>query len=378
MWRFRPVAAISKPQAPIPMLMRLAWRSQRVANTERQHSEDNVQVTLPLSVKGRQRFYALHESGKIITGRGDVPIYRDPSGYIRRCGLWEPNLITDVGMQNIGSYDWIRGAYNDVGILRDRLLLGDGSGTPAFTDTGLFNQTAESTSNGGFDDEETETVTDDGTTLTAKGVAVRVYTALTAMNFTEYGFTHVSAGQADIHEMLKNGGSPTTVSVPAGKKLRIDHEASLAAPLQTVVTFQVPEYDASDQLVDTVTYNGTLYVCGQRTWNFMEEGLEPAAVHKFAINDRTTAPALGSSVDLGANYVDGDASLEAPTGTEREKMLTVGEPDGNGFSIHSFAWGYVQSGNLFGGVMLVLSDGPVPKDNIHTLSGWLKLAWSRG
>ena len=184
----------------------------------------------------------------------DRPTFaRDQRGERIWGGHWSPNLITNVGMDALRSERIT--SYAGVSLLsptyRTTLRLGTGSTAPAFTDTVLASEVLTSTSSGGFSNANAypDAV---GSEITASYQITRVAEVSAATNFTEYGFSGLTA-DLNIRELFRDEhGDPTTISIVAGKKLRVDHTLLVTIPWGAIeYEFDIEEYDAADALIAT-------------------------------------------------------------------------------------------------------------------------------
>lgn len=342
-------------------------------------------LDVPMGVSGRYRAFVLDEFGNVERGRGGVPVARDPSGFIRRIGDWHPNLITDLGLDRMISYYFLRGGPRaDEGgdnALRYAMAVGDGSTTPATTDTALANEIGVTTGDGGF--QEDERISEDAGDILGEWLHTRIYTAPSNVNVSEFAFRHTSSGtEASIRELLRDGSSnPITISLLSGKKLRIDHDASTRVAKEiTGLTFEVPEYDTGGNLVTTRTYSANIYAWIHSSYPNFVTDFEPAdGTPGVRAGDAVISSpiAVGSSPNLGSGVsASGGVSLPAYVSGSFEKEVgkALTESQANSLNIHNIA--FVSTFEQAGWVV-ALQDGPHPKANTHILELILKRTWSR-
>lgn len=173
-------------------------------------------------------------------------------------GHWNPNLITDTGMDALVT-EPVR-SYTTLGTQeqtwRAYLHVGTGSTEPANSDSSLDSEVQEGNSNGGFSDVYAHNDPDGGE-ITAEYQVTRVITLASNQNLTEYGFSSTPGGSLNIRELLRDGeGDPVTISITAGKKIRVDHKLIVTLPWGAASeSFDILEYDIGDSL--TATHNMT-------------------------------------------------------------------------------------------------------------------------
>jgi hypothetical protein len=217
-----------------------------------------MRAHIKTKARGKIRFFEMHENGQIITGRDDVPVFRDESGFLRRCGHWQDNLITDIGLDQMA----VRSFLSDgTGSGRNRLKLGSGSDLPATTDTALQSYVTDTAANGGFTHSFQRSF--ESGNLVMKQLMTRVHenTTGSGQTFTELGFSHATGNAANIRELFRDeADDPVSISIPNLKKLRVDHMFEQQQPFETALSFDRLVYDASDTLIDTVAHTGKLYV----------------------------------------------------------------------------------------------------------------------
>ena len=187
----------------------------------------------------------------------------------------QPNLITNAGLDNIGSYS--SGSINGEEYMyawRNWFAVGTGSAAPAVTDTALGGEVARSASNGGFTRPTTlNTVSLDSVakTVTAEHVMTRVITFASAQNLAEFGFFPVSSGgQISVRELFRDGsGNPINLPIQPDDQLQMTHKFYITVSVNPAVqnlTLTVPtEVDPS----------GTLTLSGEGVYHY----LKPAPTH---------------------------------------------------------------------------------------------------
>lgn len=217
----------------------------------------NGLIPLHATLKGSLRWQVLDE-------RGVPEVPRTPSGVAigPAEGITQSNLITNYGLNSLA----VNRLYTIVTTgttpapWRRALAVGTGSTAPAFTDVGLVSEVESAASSGAFSSGSTSGLLD---TTTNEWVGYFDVTRLITMsadrNLTEFGFRHTLAADSNmaVRELFRDGGGvPITVSLLAGKIIRVDHriEVRLPAPASgTLATINRLDYDATNTLVATVS-----------------------------------------------------------------------------------------------------------------------------
>src|SRR5690606_18625283 len=107
--------------------------------------------------------------------------------------------------------------------------IGTGSTAPANSDTVLDAEVMTSNSNGGFSDSDSYN-SPSGGFITADFQITRVFTLASSQTLAEYGFSN-DEGSLHIRELFRDEfDNPITISIAAGKKLRLDHTLTIALP----------------------------------------------------------------------------------------------------------------------------------------------------
>lgn len=123
----------------------------------------------------------------------------------------------------------------------------------------LVDPVNQSTSNGGFDGSADIAVTQDDW-VRVRATENVVCTLGANRTITGYGFRYANSGPYAIVERFRDAnGNPISISLLAGKQVRVEHEMITwfdARPQPT--TLNIDEYDAADQYVRTVSLPVTL------------------------------------------------------------------------------------------------------------------------
>lgn len=341
-----------------------------------------------LGLKGRYRFHVLHpDTGKPILGRDGVPIYRDASGFVRRAGIWHPNLITNRGMDQIADE-----GFTGTGGVRNSLKVGTGNATPDVTDATLAAYVGNVTSPNGAND-GVYVYELDGTTYRFTATRHVIYTASGSVALAEFGFDHEAGDYASIRELLRDEvGDPTTVSLEAGQQLAVEHDAIMEVAQSTPVSFDIVEKNLAGTTVDTQSYTGTLHAVMMATSSFWMSYLTPnmLALHSSVDTllfcgglDGTFVPGLGNVVDFVSPYAWGSTPLhDAYVAGSHERLHTLRLPAEDVLSgeagIKMILLGYEYGSDLRYGVALFLDDPQaIPKAANKRLDLRFRISWAR-
>lgn len=343
-----------------------------------------LRVELPaVRVRGRVRYTFLDEN--------DQPTFAlDQHGRRIWGGHWSPNLITNAGMNNLRTQRVT--TYASFGSLaqtyRTTLHLGTGSTEPAFTDSSLVNQVQTSALDGGFTPVSAfpDAV---GGVMTATYRVTRIATVASNTNFTEYGFSG-EGGQLNIRELFRDEfGDPVTVTIVAGKKIRVDHTLEVSIPWGAEEhEFDILEYDAADALVGTtpMTADGLFVATNAGARDRMFKMALPLVTAGGYENKQGRASLTAGSSDPLVAHPSGDLfdlTWEAYTSgsfTQRG-LLTIPEASANG-SVRGFSItpsNALSASTVNNGWRLVFKDPTsFTKADTHTLTLVLDWTWARG
>jgi hypothetical protein len=344
-----------------------------------------MELQLNLGLRGKSRFFVLDEFNNIERGRGGVPVYRNESGFLKKAGDFNKNLITNRGMNEFG----VRTILNDQpqGI-RYRLKVGSGSATPDVADTQLDSYIGESVTNGGFAIVVNTSEVGDNVVYSAR--LTRVYTAPSPVTATEYGFDNATGNNASIRELLRDGeNNPTGVSIPTDKKLRIDHTMELLIPKASTQTLTIKEFDAGNNEVGEENYNVTIRpIISNNTpsLNSIHEGVTSLS-SLYVSSARLTPSNLFASVNLNPSsgfdssfgtWIGIDPEY-TPDSFQRKRGATLIESLGNSISIATIAMGSFNTGGTLNNGYLITLDSPqtLPKDADHIYEFLIVKTWAR-
>ena len=342
-----------------------------------------------MGLSGRYNFTVQHpDTRKTITGRDGMPVYRDGSGFVRRAGVWHPNLITDRGLDQFQNELWL-----DPDGIRDYVKVGTGTATPDVTDATLAAYHGESTSTGPGNDAYLASYnTDAAPEYHFKGTKVGVFTASGAVTLTEFGFDAASGDNASVRELLRDGaGDPTTVALTNGQTISVQHEAFLYMPEETTVAFDVVEKNLAGTTVATESYTGVIYaVYGIATYGSTFGYLEPSSA-KFADDlyfqsvGFTKPAGIGTGTHINqsaANDLAGNPTLLAYTAGDHyvDIRMSLDSTDQlpSDADVKAILTGYISVNDLDVGYALLLDDTQsIPKANTHSLTLTMRMAWGR-
>lgn len=281
------------------------------------------------------------------------------TGERRLLADWFKNLITDQGMNRLGSGGGV-----------SHVLVGSGSTPPANSDTQLASHVA---------------VTGNVTANTSGYVAGPPYYVWTrytwrfaqgaaAGNLSEVGvnWNGATSGSMFSRALIRDGnGNPTTITVLASEFLDVTYELRVYPP-QTDVTFQAT--------ISGQTYNCTLrpsQLSNQSTgWvpSFFAGGgtdyqqLGYTAVYSGSLGPVTDSPS-GSVANTGSSYTTGAYSNNS---FQRDGSLAMGLNDGNlagGIKVFVFQ-------NRIGTFQVEFTPA-IPKTNAQLLTLNMRVSWAR-
>lgn len=285
-----------------------------------------MNANITAAVRGRVRWTILNADGT-----PDEAATRAAGG-----GEWAPNLITDAGLAAIAAGTSLVGSTPDS--LRYALHVGSGTDEPTAADVALGNRIAATISDGGAGASGSTSVA--GGIITNESTVTKIYEATANVNLTEYGFAgSTSSGAAiRIRELFRDGvGDPVTVSLLAGKKVRIDHTLELTLPEAAAVTLVLESFDASDVSEGTVELDATIHpVVG---WlGSLPLGLTPTG-SGGAASGETAAPSPTGSFGFDGGVWDRDWFTNVggtSSGAVASYTMRVPETQLNGADITGF------------------------------------------
>lgn len=274
-------------------------------------------------------------------------------------GDWFKNLITDFGLNQIGS-----GA-----VIGSWVRIGTGTTTPANTDVQLVSQSAATNIQVGG----STVINNSGAPDYQTNWSVTFEFALGAVvgNMAELGLGTASTG-ANLFSrarIVDSGGSPTTITVLASEILQ--------------VTYRISSYPALTDSSGTVDISGV-------TYNYTSRAYNVGGIRNINLGSWT-----GSLISSTAFDATALAALTASSPSGTQTVLTVGSFQAytNGNYYRDFTvTAAIAVGNLTGGIDLIttntggssaifvtqtLFSPAIPKDNTKTLSLTFRISWSR-
>jgi len=272
---------------------------------------------------------------------------------------WIPNLITDLGMNRIGS----QAAFGTF------LRVGTGTTAPANTDTALVSQiaatnnvTGQSSVNAGAPDyQSTFSATWEFTLGAVVGNVAELGVGWTAST---------ASTLATRSRILDGGGSPTTITVLSSEILQ--------------VTYQLTCYPSITDSVGNVTISSVVYgytsrifsaasVAGGQLLNVLINNVSQATAYTGAIGAITAAGPAGTSTGLTA----GSLVAYTPGTYYQDYTITAAVGVGNlGGGIKSIAVTIAGSSIVWSRTQIEFSPN-IPKDNTKTFSMTLRTSWAR-
>jgi hypothetical protein len=282
-----------------------------------------------------------------------------PDGTKRLLADWFPNLITDNGLEIIGT----------TGAFFSYCCVGSGNNAPANSDTTLQTYVANSSAQTVFTRAAASTAPYFGSSTVTYRFAAGVATG----NLAEVGIGPTGGGVNLFSRalILDGGGSPTTITVLSSEALDVTYQLQLYSPT-TDVTGTV--------VIAGVSYNYTIRAANANTTSWSPftyggfGGIASLQVGQGTINGVTGLPTYT------ANGGGADSSTRQTYGAGNHYVDTV-----FGFSLNfGNAAGGINCMNFYAGASYndlgafqLQLDASIPKDNSHVLSLTLRHTWGR-
>ena len=288
------------------------------------------------------------------------------TGERRTLAPWFPNLITDAGLNRMGTS----------GVL-DNCVVGSGSNPPAVGDTTLQSQVAITTT------KPTANLHRAQSTAPYYGSVTNVYRfgeGVAAGNLSEVGIGWT--GGLFSRSLIKDGlGNPTTITVLANEYLDVTYEIRTYPPT-TDTNFQV------------VSAQGVTHNCVARASRVTDPNYWPSnnVNDGSAFNTAARAYTVGGGGSLLSNGTLGPitSSIQNTTQSVNGVSFTLTNQSYADLSFERYATLTVlpQNGNLTGGISAARVsfsigefqysfDPPIAKTNIQTLTLNVKVSWAR-
>lgn len=293
-----------------------------------------------------------------VAGRFKLEAVNEATGERRELAPWFDNLITDQGLNWLGT--------SGIG---QYCLVGTGSTPPAETDTVLANKLAHTTTNAG--------VTYGGQATTPYYSWVRVvfrFAAGTAAgNLTELG-VGISTTLLFSRTLIKDGaGNPTTITVLPSEALDVTYELRLYAPsadaTHTTVIGGVPYTGTVRPSLVTNSASGGAWGVRSFAVPASLSGLSPAfSVYSGAVGAATAGPS-GTQENLTGGVVEAAYSQNSLL---RSGTITCPLSEGN----LAGGIGAVAIGTTLGRYQIGFTPS-IPKDATKVLTLSFTLSWNR-
>ena len=302
-------------------------------------------------------------------------------------GVWHHNLITNRGMDLFATE-----TFSSTSGWRRYSQIGEGSAAPANTDTTLGALVQSTFDDGGFGNEQV-TALQSGE-LVYEFTQRHLHTLSANRNLTEYGYApDTTSGNTVIRELFRDAqGNPITLSVLAGKKVRIDHKLVVRAPFTVApATVYIDEYDAANALTNTRTYPAQAYAYSSSS-SFQNSVVSTvfapnqngfaAKIIGLLSND---APDTNSGVSFSSRPSSSATSSTRWTlepyingSFKRHKTLLVSESDLNG-DLYGLACSFSgTSSSAYGYAFKFDNNAKFTKQNTHTFTFGIEVSWARG
>lgn len=267
-----------------------------------------------------------------VAGRYKIEAVKVDSGERRLLADWFPNIITDIGLNRLGTAD----PY-------DRCVVGTGSATPATTDTQLQTFVASTTTLQSSSSGAQNTEPYYGYYFTT----YRFAAGAAAGNLAEVGMGWANTSLFSRALILDGLGNPTTITVLADEFLDVTYEARL--------------YPPTTDSVYNVTISGVVYtftsraasVTSSSAWGFPTSFfsgplISDSAYYNGSIGAITTTPS-GTSVTGATNL--GTYSIDSYSNNSLERTFALSSS--------------ISQANLTGGISAMLISGD---NNVATTS----------
>lgn len=260
----------------------------------------------------------------------------------------------------------------------------------------LVNGILPSNSTGGFSSVVDDAVTD--TDFLAARTVTRICTFVSAENVTGYGFSQTNNDAITIMDRFRGpAGEPITLSMLAGKSIRVDHTLQLRiSHTPTVHTVQIDQYDAANNLVDSTPTEVDAWAFLQQASGTPLNLIRNWVAPNFALDSNT---ASGSGLLSDAEQVmsprgspatvisDKPMEVTSPfvkseyVGGSRRRTLSIVhiEAHSNGVA-YGWAVGRTNTNGVgvFEGFAFKFRDGfSLVKDANHTLRVGYEISWDR-
>lgn len=296
-------------------------------------------------------------------GKYKLEAVNQGDGRRRLLADWFPNLITNTGLDALGSS----------GVASDYLTtccVGSGTTAPSYTDTSLVSLIASTTTTNSFG---SSTGTQSAAPYYGYNITQFNFAAGTATgNLSEIGVGVNATSLFSRALILDSSGNPTTITV-------LSNEALYA-------TYEVQQYVPTADVTGSITINGVVYDYTLRAANATGNTWAPTGV--------SDSPQLSQCTVFNGTIgaITGQPSgSQAYVGSTTSSAYTQGS-----YTLESTANFGLTNGNVTGGISAVLlqfgtyngagrrgsfqaSFSPaIPKDSSHTMTLVFSTSWARG
>lgn len=281
---------------------------------------------------------------------------RRPDGRVRKDTGWFPNIITDVGLNQIGTLS----TYMSV------CRVGTGSATPTALDTGLGAQVASTSSIQSSINAAQGSEPYYGSLTRTWRFAAGVATG----NLTEIGVGFDAGGNIFSRALILDGsGNPTTITVLADEFLDATYQLRLKPPLVDVnssINISGTDYDTitrAARVTNSTSWGSPSTGGGSNTFNFEMYTGNIAAI--------TTLPTGQHYFTVAGSLAYGDGNLY------RDFQVTVSLDNGNHVSgTRTIGYKLGQGGAM--GHMQTQFDPVIMKNDTQVLTMTMRHTWARG
>jgi len=241
--------------------------------------------------------------------------------------------------------------------------------------TSVPSEVQNGNSDGGFTGSATTYTS--GNDLVYECTIPTVITLNNNQNLTGFRFGPSTTNSAHIIENFRDvSGNPITVSILAGKKVRVDHKLQLRiASVAQPANINLLDYDAANNLINTIPLTAQY----KARWPSPNIGLFTSPLNPAGNFGNVSLAANTETLD-SINWTRVNCSLQLDSYTlgsfQRKKIITVAESDGNGTWIgFSLEYGGGTMGN-FSGVRTIVTPG-FTKNNTQQMTFTFQLSWGR-
>lgn len=322
----------------------------------------------PVLLRGEATWQKLDRNGR--------PLLVPNSRGVLIPGATQKNLITDQGIEDIGTIGYFsQGGFGLSGFRRN-LLLGTGTTTPTNADTALTTPFTDFSWQLQDYPAVVVTYTWSGTKVTRKEEVKVKATMNSAVTLAEFGFDNDN-GNLSVHALLKDeAGTATPIAFGAGEILLLSH--SLYQEIDCVIAaedFAVDSYDVADTLLGTDTISGDGGPFCTSGWeDDLFSAFNPSSYY-FRCPERITSFS-SIAYDQGFNYSDWSynlVSLESYVADSKKRVKNVDLTTSQGNGDHVG----VAFGRDAGYKVLFRASDFFTKTSTQTFKMQMEVSWAR-